>query len=161
LPYRCTEEFLMTDVTSVPLGPIVSTVAPLLASIGVALLGGAVTWFAARYRAWTHKDMAQADENALKQSINTAAGVIFASAEAGISTQSIHVSDPRIATQVAYIAAFLPALLQQVGVTPDSLSRLILGRLGELQAQSTATAHAIVVESAPVSAPALLAPAKS
>ena len=93
----------MTDVTSIPLGPLVSAVAPLLASIGVALLGVGVTWFAARYRAWTHKDMAQADQNALKQSINTAAGVIFASAEAGISTQSIHVSDPRIATQVAHI----------------------------------------------------------
>jgi hypothetical protein len=127
----------------------------------VALLGAGVTWFAARYRAWTHRDLAQADQNALKQSINTAAGVIFASAEAGISTQSIHVSDPRIATQVAHIAALLPTLPEQVGVTPDSLARLILGRLGELQAQSTATAHKIVVESVPVSTPAVLAPVKS
>ena len=126
----------MSDVIS--LAPIAQTLEPFAVSLAATLVTGFVGWWATTYRRWTGKQMAQADQDTLSSAINTAAGSIFASAEAGISSASIHVSDPRIASAVATVSTYLPMVIRMTGVTPDELARRIHGRLGELQAQAPA-----------------------
>jgi hypothetical protein len=148
----------MTDASSIPVGPIVQFLDPYIQMAAMALITAFVGWAATTYHRWTGKDMAAADQEKLQKAIDDAAGVIFAGAEAGISTQSIHVGDPRIVAQAGRIGAFMPAIVNGLGLNADSLAHMIAGALGKLQAQSsTANAAPAVADAKMASAPTVAA----
>lgn len=148
------------DSTGIPIEPIASALMPYLVDITTVLVGAGVTWWSANYHRWTGKEMAQADKDTLAKAVNDAAGVIFAGAEAGISTQSIHPGDPRIANQANRVAVIIPDILTKLGLTPDGVAHAIAGKLGALQAASQTAPPAAVIVSAPSDAKLLAAPEK-
>lgn len=126
----------MTDANSISAAPFVAILAPYINVAVTALVGAAVTWFVALVHRWTGKDMASADQAKLRQAAQDAAGLVFANAEAGISSVSIHSSDPRIASAAAKVVALEPAIASLSGFTPDAFAHIVTAELGRLQAQA-------------------------
>lgn len=136
----------MADVNSISAAPFVAILAPYINVAVTALVGAAVTWFVALVHRWTGRAMADADQAKLRQAAQDAAGLVFANAEAGISSISIHSSDPRIAAAAGKILMLEPAVASLSGFTPAAFAHLVTSALGKLQAQAPA---------APTTAPAL------
>ena len=122
---------------SIPVAPIIQFLDPYIQAIAMALITAFIGWAATTYHRWTGKDMAAADQAKLQKAVDDAAGIIFAGAEAGISTQSIHVGDPRIVAQAGRIGAFMPAIVGGLGLNADTIAHMITGAIGKLQAQSS------------------------
>lgn len=128
----------MVDANAVPLEPIMMALAPYVISIGGALTTAFVGWVAANYHKRTNLDMTDASKASLQAAINTAAGAIFAAGERGISTEVIHMTDPRITVATNTLEVYLPKIIESLGITPDGIAKQIQGRLGELQASAPA-----------------------
>jgi hypothetical protein len=76
--------------------------------------------------------------DSIRQAAQTEAGVLIAEAADNLSARSIPVASPAIAAAAARIAAAMPEAMKAVGMTPDTLQRLVAGEIGKLQAQATA-----------------------
>lgn len=130
---------------TIDVSPIITIIQPIIQIIVEALIGIAVTWFAARAHQWTGRNMADGDKAALENALDTAAGVIFANASAGISAASIHVGDPVVAAQVNRVINTLPKLVAATGATPDSIAHDIVGKLGDLQSRSPTPSSGLTI----------------
>jgi hypothetical protein len=131
----------MTDPTlTIALAPLAEAVNPIVnAAVSVAL-GAAGTYAAYLYHRWTGREMAQADQDELRQAVKDSAGAIFAEAEAGFSNASVKTSDPIVATAVGKIVAALPAVMSATGVTPDAVAHMVTAEVGRLQSASPSVA---------------------
>jgi hypothetical protein len=127
----------MTDANSVSAAPLVADMAPYINLLVTALVGAAVTWFIALVNRWTGKEMAAADQAKLRQAAQDAAGMVFANAEAGISSVSIHASDPRIWAAVSKAVSLAPQIADITGFTPNVFAHMIVSELGRMQAQTS------------------------
>jgi hypothetical protein len=133
----------MPDPTiTIALAPLAEAINPIVNAVVSVALGAAGTYAAYLYHRWTGREMAEADQAALRQAAKDGAGVIFAQAEAGFSNASVKISDPIVATAVGKIVAALPAVMAATGVTPDAVAHMVTAEVGRLQSASPTVAAA-------------------
>ena len=129
----------MSDAsTLVPAAPAVAALAPIAQAIVATVVSGAVTFGVALFTRWTGLTVQAAYADALRNAAQTEAGALVAEAADNLASRAIPVTSPAVAAAAARIAATLPKAAKALGVTPDSLARLVAGEIGKLQAQATA-----------------------
>ncbi|HUO22687.1 MAG TPA: hypothetical protein VMU59_09255 [Caulobacteraceae bacterium] len=107
--------------TAIALGPMISTlVLPFLSSLLLAL----VSWAAALIGARFHLTVSAAFQAMVDKAI--ADGIAYAQTK--LSTVSV--SEPAaVAEVVTYVTALVPTALTWLGVTPDSLAKMVVAKL--------------------------------
>jgi hypothetical protein len=134
-----TEEISVTDPTSaIAAAPVVEALRPIISAVATTMAGVAVTFAVALLRRWTGVTMQSTYVDSIRQAAQTEAGVLIAEAADNLSSRSIPVASPAIAAAATRIAAAMPEAMKAVGMTPDTLQRLVAGEIGKLQAQATA-----------------------
>jgi hypothetical protein len=125
-------------VSTIAIGPIVETLRPIISASVTAIVGVAVTFGVALLKRWTGVTLQSAYADSLRQAAQTEAGVLIAEAADNLSSRSITVTSPAIATAAERIAAAMPEVVRAVGKTPEDLGRLVAGEIGKLQVHAPA-----------------------
>jgi len=129
----------MTDTASaLAAGQIVETLRPIISAVVTTIVGVAITCGVALLKRWTGVTLQSGYVDSLRQAAQTEAGVLVAEAADNLSSRSIAVTSPAIAAAAARIATAMPDAMRAVGKTPEDLSRLVAGEIGELQAHASA-----------------------
>jgi hypothetical protein len=123
---------------AVAVGPLIAAVAPIAQAVVATVVSGAVTLGVALFTRLTGVTVQAAYSEALRKAAQTEAGVLVAEATDNLSSRSIPVNSPAVAAAAARVAAALPEAIEALGITPETLSRLVAGEIGKLQAQATA-----------------------
>jgi hypothetical protein len=128
----------MTNSTSViAAAPIVDALRPIISAVVTTIIGLALTFGVGLLSRWTGVTLQSTYVDSLRQAAQTEAGVLVAEAADNLSSRSIPLASPAIAAAAARIAAAMPQAVKAVGMTPDTLGRLVAGEIGKLQAQAT------------------------
>jgi hypothetical protein len=130
------KENFMTEA-AIATAPLVAALQPLIVAVVGAVVTGAVSFGVALFSKWTGLQIQASYSDSLRKAAQTEAGVLVAEACDNLSTRSIPVSSPAIATAAAHIETALPEAMTAVGMTPEALCRLVAGEIGKLQAQAT------------------------
>jgi hypothetical protein len=138
----------MSDPSVVSAAPFMEILSPYINAVVQVVVAAGVSYGAFLWHKWTGREIAQADQDKVTKAAQDQAGIIFAKGEAGISTESIKVTDPRIQASAQFLQRALKTTLDATGTTPDDVAHAVQAELGKLQAQSTSTAPA-----APADAP--------
>ena len=106
----------------------------------LSIVGAVLTYFASivstKVNQYLGFKISQAQWDVVHSTALAAAGKIWAHADASISTAQIHSSNPLIVDAANEAIALIPTEVARLGVTPESLAKLITSKLGELQASS-------------------------
>lgn len=132
------------DTTWSP-GSLYVSLEPYILSIFGAVFSILMTWALTIFQKRTGiavSDSARAD---LQQSAMNAAGRIMASQEATFANIKLDVKSPLIAAELPKVQVSAQDAITRLGVTPDRVSALILGKVGQLQVSAQATAPVVVV----------------
>lgn len=124
------------------LQPYLTSIATVVAPVLVALLVAAA-------RTYLHVNVTATQEAQLEGYATTQAGRIIASGAAGISSETIHVNDPRIAAAVNAMPANAKLITDALGLTTDDVAGIVHGAVGKMQS----------VAPTPLPAPPPVAPA--
>lgn len=138
----------MVDVSVAPLvvdlKPYIDVLVDAVITAGV----GIVAFYVQRY---TGRQITALQQKELAAKLDSLAGAEVAKAEAGFSTEVIHINDPRVATIANAAIEALPKLAADLGATPANIAVQAQGALGKLQALAGVP---IPIPVAPVAIPA-------
>jgi hypothetical protein len=133
--------------TTVSLAPWVNFVAPYVNLILPPIVTALVGWAVFKFQQWTNIKIEASAVASIKSAAATSAGVMVAGAEDNLAGKTINVGSPGVAAAANAVIAALPKLTNLVGADTDSVSRIVVGEIGKIQAgQSLA-----VVDAAPLS----------
>ncbi len=135
----------MTDtVTTIDIAPIIVAAVPYIAAALAAVASAAVTVAAAAIRRWTGLQVQQAALDSVRHAAANEASALVAGAAdySALATAKITVSSPVVGAAAAAVVSRIPDAIKASGVTPDQLNKMILGRIGDKQAELLGTVGA-------------------
>lgn len=112
---------------------IIPYIAYAVGAVVMALAGMVVTKL-------TGKHLSDADNARLQQAATNAAGRVLAQLNGPISTFSIDTTHPLIAEEAKKLMDNLGETIGKLGLTPERVAALVLGKVGQLQAASPLSA---------------------
>ncbi len=130
--------------TTVDAMPLVTALQPYLLAVVSALASALIGLVCAYVSKRLGIDVDQSNRDAIHAAAMTAAGGVLAKLNGDLATRKIDVGDPLVATGIAYVENQVPAALARFGLTPDAVEKIILGKIGQLQAQAFSQASAQV-----------------
>lgn len=119
--------------------PWVELLQPYLLAIATAAVPVLAAWLAPLLKKYLHVSLTAGQLAQLDSYATTQAGAIIASGAAGISSETIHVNDPRIAAAANALPTEAKVIAAALGVSPDAV---VHGALGKLQSAAPAAAAA-------------------
>lgn len=128
----------MNNSSAIALVPLLVDIAP----YAIAAIPLFVGWVAYELRAHRIVDIKQADLDQIDKLAETAAGLAFGKSETSLAGESIHVGSPIVAEVVNKVIADAPGALAKAGVTPDRFAAMVVGKIGNAQAQQAPAAPA-------------------
>lgn len=136
----------MVDVS---VAPLVVDIKPYIDVFVDAVITAGVGVGAFYFQKYTGYQITALQQKELAAKLDSLAGAEVAKAEAGFSSEVIHINDPRVANIANAAIQALPKVAADLGVTPASIAADAQGALGKLQA-SMATGAPPMVAVAPV-----------
>lgn len=126
---------------TVPIAPIVALLQPYLVAIVTAVAPLIVVWGLSAFSRWSGAKIDATYISLIEGAAATQAGNLVAGALGNLATAQVTVNSPGVAAAAnALIAATNPVLAKAVaatGLTPALAAQIIVGKIGELQAQMT------------------------
>jgi len=110
---------------------------PYFLSIVGAVLTYVATIVSGKVNQYLGFKISQAQWDVVHSTALAAAGKIWAHADSSISTAQIHSSNAIVVAAANEAIALIPTEVARLGVTPESLAKLIVSKIGEMQAASS------------------------
>lgn len=126
--------------TSVPLGPWVAMVAPFINAFASALAAALVAVLLAYINKLLGLSVDQKSRDALAAAAQTAAGNVLARLEGDLSQKSFTIENAVVREAVLWVQRSAPDAIKRFNLHPDDLAKIVVGKIGALQAQMTPAA---------------------
>lgn len=120
---------------SFTLAPWVALFAPFFNALAAALISALVGVLLAYINRWVGLSVDEKNRSALASAAQTAAGNVLASIEGDLSQKSFTINNTVVRDAVRWVERSAPGAIAHFNLSPDDLARLVLGKIGALQAQ--------------------------
>lgn len=121
-------------MSSVSLAPWVDALSPFIDAVLPVIVGSAVTYGVALLHRWFGLQVSASNLEAIRRAAATEAGILVARSETNLAGESIHIGDERVATAARAVAVAVPEAIKATGLTPATVSRIVAGEIGKIQA---------------------------
>lgn len=132
--------------TAEPVQPWAVFLQPYVTILLQTLAGGALTLAAVLANRWFGIVIDAAKLDRVKECAKTQVGVMVAGAADNLKNTTVDVHSTAVRSAADTVIAVLPGLIKDLGLTPESVNRIVAGEIGKMQAASPAIAAPAVVQ---------------
>ena len=126
------------DDTSVAVAPVYKLLEPYLVMIVGIVVTTAPGWIGVLLKSKLGFDLDANMQKTIQDAAMNAAGSVIARMEGQLGNVAIDVRSPLVKQGVDLLIAKVPDAIAHFGLTPDELAKIVQGKIGILQASSTA-----------------------
>ena len=126
------------DDTSVAVAPVYKLREPYLVMIVGIVVTTALGWIGVLLKSKLGFDLDANMQRTIQDAAMNAAGSVIARMEGQLGNVAIDVRSPLVKQGVDLLIAKVPDAIAHFGLTPDELAKIVQGKIGILQASSTA-----------------------
>lgn len=118
--------------TAVDLSPILNPLLQVIGGVLALVLPALAGWALVIFQQRTGITLTDQQRSVVLGAVATSSGILITKLAKGVKPlETIHVSDPEVAAEANRIIAAVPAAVTALGVSPETLATMIVGKVGE------------------------------